>query len=144
MTTGAVPATRWPVIPKDNTAFRVRPDLVDCDQADAAFSWDEARNDLAGRETLRLVRADGSTRPLTVTNLGDLGVDRVYGVIYPPQVAMLDFGCVTEQPWAHNGLLVVRPAVIATLSAGHRVSDGLREGRYLARIDKLVQHPEEL
>jgi pyruvate dehydrogenase E2 component (dihydrolipoamide acetyltransferase) len=81
---------------------------------------------------------------LTVTNLGDLGVDSVYGVIYPPQVAMVGFGRVMEQPWAQDGLLGVRHAVIATLSADHRVSDGLRGGRYLALINELLQEPEHL
>jgi pyruvate dehydrogenase E2 component (dihydrolipoamide acetyltransferase) len=38
----------------------------------------------------------------------------------------------------------VRPAVTATLSADHRVSDGLRGARFLARIDELLQQPEEL
>lgn len=105
----------------------------------------EQLRDLVSRARAgRLQRAEMADPTLTVTNLGDLGVDSVYGVIYPPQVAMLGFGRVLEQPWAHNGLLGVRPAVIATLSADHRVSDGLRGGRYLARIDELLQHPEEL
>jgi pyruvate dehydrogenase E2 component (dihydrolipoamide acetyltransferase) len=77
-------------------------------------------------------------------NLGDLGVESVFGVIYPPQVAMVGLGRMMEQPWAHDGLLGVRPAVAATLSADHRVSDGLRGGRFLGRIGELLQKPEEL
>jgi pyruvate dehydrogenase E2 component (dihydrolipoamide acetyltransferase) len=49
-----------------------------------------------------------------------------------------------EQPWAQAGILGVRPAVTATLSADHRVSDGLRGARFLAQIDELLQKPEEL
>jgi pyruvate dehydrogenase E2 component (dihydrolipoamide acetyltransferase) len=41
-------------------------------------------------------------------------------------------------------MLGVRAAAIATLSADHRVSDGLRGGRYLARIQELLQKPDEL
>ncbi len=101
--------------------------------------------DLVGRARAgRLQRAEMADPTLTVTNLGELGVDSVFGVIYPPQVAMVGFGRVTEQPWAQDGLLGVRPAVIATLSADHRVSDGLRGARYLARIEELLQKPEEL
>ena len=92
----------------------------------------------------RLQRAEMADPTLTVMNLGDLGVETVFGVIYPPQVAMVGLGKVVEQPWAHDGLLGVRPAVAATLSADHRVSDGLRGGRFLARIDELLQKPEEL
>ncbi len=92
----------------------------------------------------RLQRAEMADPTITVTNLGDLGVEAVYGVIYPPQVAMVGLGKVVEQAWAHNGMLGVRAAVTATLSADHRVSDGLRGGRFLARIDELLQKPEEL
>lgn len=57
---------------------------------------------------------------------------------------MVGFGKVLEQPWARNGMLGVRHAVMATLSADHRVSDGLRGGRFLSRIDESLQKPEEL
>lgn len=92
----------------------------------------------------RLQRAEMADPTITVTNLGDLGVESVYGVIYPPQVSMVGFGKVLEQPWAHNGMLGIRHTVTATLSADHRVSDGLRGGRFLSRIDELLQRPEEL
>ncbi|WP_457946159.1 2-oxo acid dehydrogenase subunit E2 [Pseudarthrobacter sp. alpha12b] len=101
--------------------------------------------DLVGRARAgRLQRAEMADPTITVTNLGDLGVESVYGVIYPPQVAMVGFGKVLEQPWAHHGMLGIRPAAIATLSADHRVSDGLRGGRFLARIDELLQEPGKL
>ena len=92
----------------------------------------------------RLQRAEMTDSTITVTNLGDLGVESVFGVIYPPQVALVGFGRVTERPWAHQGLLGVRPTVTATLSADHRVSDGLRGGRFLDRIAELLQEPEKL
>ncbi|MGZ5023101.1 MAG: dihydrolipoamide acetyltransferase family protein, partial [Chthoniobacterales bacterium] len=46
---------------------------------------------------------------ITVTNLGDLAVRTVFGVIYPPQVALVGFGNITDQPWVENGQLLVRP-----------------------------------
>ena len=105
----------------------------------------ERLRDLVGRARGgRLQRAEMADPTITVTNLGDLGVETVFGVIYPPQVALVGFGRVVEQPFAHDGLLGVRPAVTATLSADHRVSDGLRGGRFLARIEELLQKPEEL
>ena len=38
----------------------------------------------------------------------------------------------------------VRPTVRATLAADHRVSDGHDGARFLAAIDRLLQHPEAL
>ncbi len=85
--------------------------------------------------------ADGT---ITVTNLGEQGVESVFGVIYPPQVALVGFGKITERPFAANGMVGVRPVVAATLAADHRVSDGHRGGRFLLAIEQLLQEPEKL
>lgn len=80
---------------------------------------------------------------ITVTNLGDLGVETVFGVIYPPQVALVGFGKITEQPWAENGLLGVRPVLHATLSADHRATDGHTGAQFLDALNRHLQHPDQ-
>jgi len=85
--------------------------------------------------------ADGT---ITVTNLGEQGVASVFGVIYPPQVALVGFGKISERPVAANGMVGVHPMIDATLAADHRVSDGHRGGRFLLAIDRLLQEPEKL
>jgi pyruvate dehydrogenase E2 component (dihydrolipoamide acetyltransferase) len=92
----------------------------------------------------RLRASELSDATLTVTNLGDQGVEEVLGVIYPPQVALVGFEKVSERPWAVDGLLGVRPLVTATLSADHRATDGYVGARLLNRLDRLLQTPEEL
>jgi pyruvate dehydrogenase E2 component (dihydrolipoamide acetyltransferase) len=81
---------------------------------------------------------------VTVTNLGEQGVETVYGVIYPPQVALIGFGKIVERPWVENGGLYVRRVVNATLSADHRASVGHRGALFLAALDRLLQDPENL
>jgi pyruvate dehydrogenase E2 component (dihydrolipoyllysine-residue acetyltransferase) len=104
-----------------------------------------ALKDLVERARGGRLRSSETTDPtLTVTNLGDQGVEAVYGVIYPPQVALLGFGKIIERPCAVDGLLGVRPCVTATLSADHRASDGAVGARYLAAVDRLLRKPEEL
>ena len=122
----------------------VAPAIHDADTLPVDVLMEQLRDLVSRARAGRLQRAEMADPTITVTNLGDLGVESVFGVIYPPQVAMVGFGRVMEQPWAQNGMLGVRPAVVATLSADHRVSDGLRGGRYLARIDELLQKPEDL
>ena len=122
----------------------VAPALHDAETLTLDELMDQLRGLVSRARAGRLQRAEMADPTITVTNLGDLGVESVYGVIYPPQVAMVGFGKVLEQPWAHNGMLGIRHAVTATLSADHRVSDGLRGGRFLSRIDELLQTPEEL
>jgi pyruvate dehydrogenase E2 component (dihydrolipoamide acetyltransferase) len=104
-----------------------------------------ALNDLVARaRTGRLRSSEMSDPTMTITSLGDQGVGTVFGVIYPPQVALVGFGRVAERPWASGGMLGVRPSVTATLSADHRVSDGHRGALYLAAVDRLLQKPEDL
>jgi pyruvate dehydrogenase E2 component (dihydrolipoamide acetyltransferase) len=81
---------------------------------------------------------------ITVTSLGEQGVETVFGIIYPPQVAIVGFGKIAERPWSVDGQIVSRPLVTATLSGDHRVSDGHRGGRFLAAVDRLLQAPERL
>ncbi len=81
---------------------------------------------------------------LTVTSLGDLGVRSVFGIIYPPQVALVGFGCIQQRPWVVEGRVEARPMVTATLAADHRVSDGIRGAAFLAALDRLLQAPEAL
>ncbi len=81
---------------------------------------------------------------ITVTSLGDLGSDVVFGVIHPPQVALVGFGTVRERPWAENGMLGARPTLAASLSGDHRVSDGHRGARFLASVSRLLNAPEKL
>jgi pyruvate dehydrogenase E2 component (dihydrolipoamide acetyltransferase) len=92
----------------------------------------------------RLRQRELTEGTITVTNLGDQGVESVLGVIFPPQVALVGFGRVVERPWAVDGLLGVRPVVTATLAADHRATDGHIGGRYLTALDRLLQTPEQL
>jgi pyruvate dehydrogenase E2 component (dihydrolipoyllysine-residue acetyltransferase) len=92
----------------------------------------------------RLRGSEMSNPTITVTNLGERGVDLVHGVIYPPQVALVGFGAIRDRPWAADGMLGVRPIVIATLAADHRASDGHAGGRFLTLIDRQLQKPEDL
>jgi len=81
---------------------------------------------------------------LTVTSLGDQGVDMVMPIIYPPQVAIVGFGSVVERPWSVAGKIESRRVVTATLAADHRASDGHRGGLFLAAVNHLLQEPEKL
>ncbi len=81
---------------------------------------------------------------ITVTNLGEQGVEAVYGVIYPPQVAIVGFGRVMERPWVEDLALTVAPTVIASMAADHRVSDGRRGALFLANLRDRLQRPQDL
>jgi len=121
--------------------------------APAIHDVDKKNVDQVMRELLDLVKrtragvlrsSEVSDATITVTNLGDQGVETVFGVIYPPQVALVGFGRVAERPWAAEGSLAVRPVITASLSADHRASDGHRGARFLAAVDRMLQEPAKL
>ena len=81
---------------------------------------------------------------ITVSSLGERGVEALYGVIYPPQVAIVGIGKIVARPWVIDGAIGPRPVVTLTLAADHRVSDGHTGALFLAEIGKLLQEPEKL
>ncbi|MGF1595744.1 MAG: dihydrolipoamide acetyltransferase family protein [Acidimicrobiales bacterium] len=80
---------------------------------------------------------------ITVTNLGDQGVDRVSGIVFPPQVGLVGFGRVRERPWVVDGRVEVRPVVSVTLAADHRATDGATGSRFLNTLATTLEQPEE-
>jgi pyruvate dehydrogenase E2 component (dihydrolipoamide acetyltransferase) len=101
--------------------------------------------DLVQRARAGSLRSSELSDPtITVTSLGEQGVEAVFGIIYPPQVALVGFGRIAERPWSVEGRIVSRPVVTASLSADHRATDGHRAGLFLAVLDRLLQTPEAL
>ena len=101
--------------------------------------------DLVARARAGSLRSSEMSDPtITVTNLGDQGVDAVLGVIYPPQVALVGFGKPAQRVCVVDGGIRVLTTTHATLAADHRASDGHRGALFLAAIDELLQRPDEL
>jgi pyruvate dehydrogenase E2 component (dihydrolipoamide acetyltransferase) len=120
------------------------PALHDADQ----LSLDELMRrmrDLVQRTRSGRIRSSEISDPtITVSSLGERGVEVLYGIIYPPQVAIVGFGKLVTRPWIIDGTIGPRSVVTMTLSADHRVSDGHAGALFLAEIGKLLQEPDKL
>ena len=102
-------------------------------------------NDIIPRaRVMKLRSSELSESTFTVTSLGEGNVETVYGVIYPPQLGIVGFGSISEQPWAETGMLDVRPVMSITLSADHRATDGATGSRFLMSTKNHLQKPETL
>lgn len=121
----------------------VAPAIHDADRKDIDQLMAELGDLVSRARGGRLRSSEMSDPTLTVTNLGEQGADLVQGVIYPPQVALVGFGAIREQPWAVDGMVGVRPVVTATLAGDHRASDGIVGSRFLSLINRKLQNPEE-
>jgi len=101
--------------------------------------------DLVKRARAGSLRSSEMADPtLTITNLGEQSVQSVFGVIYPPQVALVGFGSIEVRPWVEDGKLVAQPLLCATLAADHRASDGHRGALFLAALRERLQQPQTL
>jgi len=101
--------------------------------------------DLVARARAGSLRSSEMSNPtITVTNLGDKGVESVFGVIYPPQVALVGFGKPLQRVCVINDGIQIATTVQATLSADHRASDGHRGALFLGAINGLLQQPDTL
>ena len=81
---------------------------------------------------------------ITVSSLGERGVEAMEGVIYPPQVALVGIGTPMARPWVVDGKVVARQVATLSLAADHRASDGRLGAKFLNDMETLLQSPEAL
>jgi pyruvate dehydrogenase E2 component (dihydrolipoamide acetyltransferase) len=122
----------------------IAPAIHDADGLSLDALMTEMR-ELVGRVRSGRIRSSEMADPtVTVSSLGERGVEQLYGIIYPPQVAIVGFGKVATSPWIADGKVVARPVINATLAADHRVTDGHAGALFLSEIETLLQEPETL
>lgn len=122
----------------------VTPALHHADLKSADELMENLRDLIMRTRAGRLRSSELTDATITVTSLGDMGVEKVFGVIYPPQVALVGFGKVTEEVWVEKGMMGVRPVVHATLAGDHRATDGRVGAEFLDVLNKLLQEPATL
>lgn len=111
-------------------------------------SIDEIRSDFVDMVTRareqHLRSREVSSATVTITSLGERGAEKVYGVIYPPQVALIGFGKITDRPRAVEDSIGIRPMLSTVLAGDHRATDGHTGSRFLEKLNNQLQHPETL
>ncbi|HET7679769.1 MAG TPA: dihydrolipoamide acetyltransferase family protein [Xanthobacteraceae bacterium] len=120
------------------------PALHDADQLPLDQLMTRLRDLVQRTRAGRIRSSELSDATITISSLGDRGVDVLYGIIYPPQVAIVGFGKAVLRPWVIDGAIGPRSIITVTLSADHRVSDGHAGALFLAEIGKLLQEPGKL
>jgi pyruvate dehydrogenase E2 component (dihydrolipoamide acetyltransferase) len=88
---------------------------------------------------LTLEEVTGGT--FTISNLGMFGVEDFHAIINPPQAAILAVGAIADRPMVVNGQIVVRLSMKITLSADHRVLDGVAAAEFLRDVKADLERP---
>jgi pyruvate dehydrogenase E2 component (dihydrolipoamide acetyltransferase) len=122
----------------------IAPAIHDAQDKDAEAIMADLRDLVARARGGRLRGSELRDPTVTVSALGERGVDTLMGVIHPPQVALIGFGTPRPLPVAEGDNVAVRPCVHVSLAADHRVTDGHLGARLLAEIAEFLQSPEAL
>lgn len=120
----------------------IAPAILDAQGMAADAIMDAMRDIVVRTRAGRLRNSEITQGTITISSLGETGVDALFGVIYPPQVALVGFGAPRLKPMVRDDIVQPRLAITATLAADHRVSDGRRGALFLAEIDRLMQEPD--
>jgi pyruvate dehydrogenase E2 component (dihydrolipoamide acetyltransferase) len=93
---------------------------------------------------LTLEEVKGGT--FTISNLGMFGINQFRAIINPPESAILAVGNVVRKPVVINDQdeVAARPMMVMTLSADHRVIDGVTAARFLSDLVQAVETPDLL
>jgi pyruvate dehydrogenase E2 component (dihydrolipoamide acetyltransferase) len=103
------------------------------------------RKDLSERARegkLRIEEMQGGSA--TLSNLGTHGVDWFQAILNPPQSVILASGGIAKRPMVIDGQLAVADTLILSLSADHRVLDGVASAKFLGAIARMLENPLEL
>jgi pyruvate dehydrogenase E2 component (dihydrolipoamide acetyltransferase) len=122
----------------------IAPAIADTSHKTLAAVMQELQDLVARVRRGRLRSTEISSATISVTSLGDEGVDTLWPIIQPPQVAIVGFGSPLERPWVVGREVAPRPVMHISLAADHRVSDGRQGAQFLARVRELLATPAEL
>ncbi len=104
----------------------------------------EAKRLIEGARNRRLRQEEYTGATFSVSNLGMYEVVNFVAIIHPPQAGILAVGRAQERPVVRSGQVVVRPVLQLTVSADHRVTDGVGAAEFLVEVKRLLENPVRL
>jgi pyruvate dehydrogenase E2 component (dihydrolipoamide acetyltransferase) len=122
----------------------VTPIVRNCEQK-SILQINEELRDLAERARTRKLKPEEYTGgTFTISNLGMYGVEEFVAIINPPEGAILAVGTIVEKAVVKGGQVAVGHAMKATLSADHRIIDGVIAARFLQDFKTILENPAAL
>ena len=119
------------LVPVIKNANKKTPGQISCDTKELA---EKARSGKLGGEEMA-----GGT--FTISNLGSKGIDMFTPIINPPESAILGVGKTIDKAVVRNGEIVIRPMMVLSLTADHRVIDGAPAADFLQELKKIIEAP---
>ena len=89
----------------------------------------------------RLKPAEMTGSTFTISNLGMFGIESFTAIINPPESAILAVGQMVDTPVKSADSVVFRPMIQLTVSADHRIADGVAVARFLSELKSSLENP---
>jgi pyruvate dehydrogenase E2 component (dihydrolipoamide acetyltransferase) len=118
--------------------------VQDADRKPLAHLAGEARAMVARARAGKVQPADIEGSTFSVSNLGMYDVEHFIAIINPPEAAILAAGAVQSVPVVKDGALVPGQRLKLTVSADHRVTDGVEAAQFLQAIRQNLEEPLRL
>jgi pyruvate dehydrogenase E2 component (dihydrolipoamide acetyltransferase) len=92
-------------------------------------------------ESMRNHKPYGVQEPaaITLSNLGNTGIDRFQAIIKPDETMILAVGGLQDKVVSVNGQFITQSGFNLVLSADHRVLDGIDAAKFLAKITEILE-----
>jgi pyruvate dehydrogenase E2 component (dihydrolipoamide acetyltransferase) len=92
----------------------------------------------------RLREEEFSGGTFTISNMGALDVESFIAIINVPETAILALGKINDRPAVVEEQITIRKIMTMTLSADHRVVDGVLAAIFLKKVKNLLEEPSSL
>jgi len=79
----------------------------------------------------------------TISNLGMFGVEEFSAIINPPESCILAVSAVRETVIVEDGTMRPGRVMTMTLSADHRIVDGVLAAKFLGRLKEILENPSQ-
>lgn len=122
----------------------VTPILRNCEQKKLDQINAELRDLVDRARSRKLKPEEYSGGTFTISNLGMFGIEQFAAIINPPEGAILAVGTIVEKPVVKHGQIVVGHTMKMTLSADHRIIDGVVAAKFLQDLKKIMENPASL
>jgi pyruvate dehydrogenase E2 component (dihydrolipoamide acetyltransferase) len=119
----------------------VVPNVKNCDAKSLSEIAVETDKLVAAARENKLKMEDMTGGTFTITNLGAYGITSFSPIINQPELAILGVNAIVDTPVVEYGLIVIKPMMNLSLTADHRIVDGVLAAKFLQRLTLYLENP---
>lgn len=117
------------------------PNVKSCEEKSLAQIAQETEALIAATRDGKIALEDMTGGTFTISSLGPYGITSFSPIINQPELAILGVCDMVETPVVRDGQIVIRTMMNLSLTADHRVVDGVMASKFLKRIAELLENP---